>query len=66
MLRRQEVRLGIFWWLSIGATMGYITLLLHNYLPTAWFIIAVFPANEAALVLVWHVVRTPEPPNKTN
>jgi len=61
MLRRQEARLGLFWWLSIGATIGYITVLLHNYLSTPWFILSIFPVNELCLVLVWHVVRTPEP-----
>lgn len=60
MLKRQEQRLGVFWWLSIGATLGYLTVLLHTWLNQIWFSILVFPVNELALVLVWHVVKTPE------
>jgi hypothetical protein len=66
MLKRQELRLGIFWWLSIAATQGYLTVILHQFVSTAWFIVLVFPINEIALILVWHVVRTPEPETKKN
>lgn len=64
MLRRQEARLGVFWWLSIGATLGYLTVLLHQWTNPVWFSILVYPVNELALVLVWHVVGTPDPGDK--
>lgn len=61
MLKRQEVRLGVFWWLSIGATQGYLATILHQLLPPLWFAILVFPANQILLLLVWHVVKTQDP-----
>lgn len=61
MLKRQELRLGVFWWLSIGATQGYLATLLHQFLSPFWFAILVFPSNQVLLLLVWHVVKTPDP-----
>jgi len=65
MLKRQEQRLGVFWWLTIGATLGYLTILIHTWVKSpVWFSILVYPVNELALVLVWHVVKTPGVPEK--
>lgn len=59
MLKRQELRLGVLWWLLVATTQAAITVIMRNYLSEVWFTALIFPVNIITVILVWHVVRTP-------
>ena len=58
MLKRQERRFGIKWWLLIAITQSYAIALLHAIVSTGWFVVLLYPVNITILILVWHVVNT--------
>jgi len=57
MMRRQEKRLGVLWWLLVAMTLAGSTLLLHTWLNQVLFTVLLFPVHFLAILLVWHVVH---------
>lgn len=61
MLKRQEIRLGLIWWLIISASISGVTMLLHQVLSTLWFAFVIYPVGMLGFILIWHVTKSKKP-----
>lgn len=65
MLRRQEARLGVWWWLLVFATQGSGIVLSDLFLHLPWSLVVTLGLTIIVGVLAWHVDNAKIPDETT-